>query len=137
MRTNVRFKTDRLKKPDNKEDVFSGEELAKWLVEKINTDFELDYIDEDYYCILWLGNPENQKIEGGCGHVEKNKWQVFMKLKPSLFDRLLKRPMPNELLRSFLLELDHFLHNDSEISDIEWYEEGPQLQELNYGKHPI
>ncbi|WP_086930873.1 hypothetical protein [Agarilytica rhodophyticola] len=59
-----------------------------------------------------------------------------MKLKPNFLDKLLKRPLPKEFLESLLLELDTVLYSDSEISEIEWYEEGPRLEEMNYGEHP-
>ena len=137
MRTNVRFKSNRFKQPENKDEPFAGKELAEWLIEKIGSDFKLDYIDEDYYCILYLGEPANKKIEGACGHVEKNTWQVLMKLNPNFLDRLLKRPLPKDFLESFLLAFDSVLHDDSEISEIEWYEEGLKLQEMNYGEHPV
>ena len=137
MRTNVRFQTDKFKVPENKEDIFSGKELAEWLLGKFNSKFKLDYLDEDYYCILWLVEPINEKIQGACGHVEKNTWQILMKLTPNFLDKLLKRPLPKEFLKSFLLELDSLLHNHPEISEIEWYEEGPRLEEKNYGQHPV
>lgn len=137
MRTNVRFKTNKFRQPENKDEPFSGEELARWLLEKTDPDFKLDYIDEDYYCVLYLGEPVIKKIEGACGHVEDNTWQVFMKLNPNFLDKLLKRPLPNKFLESFLLNIDAILHNDSEISEIEWYAEGPKLQEVDYGQHPV
>lgn len=136
MRTNVRFRTNKLRQPENKDEPFSGEELAEWLLKNINSDFKLDYIDEDYYCILYLGKPVNKQIEGACGYVEENTWQVLMKLNPSFLDKLLKRPLPRDYLESFLLDLDSVLHDDPEISEIEWYEEGPKLKEINYGEHP-
>lgn len=71
MRTHVRFKTYTFKLPDDDETP-TDEKLAKWLLEKIDASFKLNYLDENYYCLLSLGQPANKKIEGTCGHVERN-----------------------------------------------------------------
>jgi len=59
-----------------------------------------------------------------------------MKLKPNFLDKLLKGALPKEFLESLLLELDTVLYSDSEISEVEWYEEGLRLGDMNYEEHP-
>ncbi|WP_086930872.1 hypothetical protein [Agarilytica rhodophyticola] len=62
MRTHVRFKTYKFKPPEDDGEPSTGEELAKWLLEKIDASFKLGYLDDNYYCILSLGQPINEKI---------------------------------------------------------------------------
>lgn len=106
MRTNVRFRTSKFQSPGNSGEPFPGIELAEWLIEQLKNDFSLDYIDEDYYCILYIGDPAIRKLRGACGRVEEDVWQILMQLNPSLLDKLLKRSMPNELHKEFILRLD-------------------------------
>ncbi|GAB1052752.1 MAG: hypothetical protein Sw1PiTSA_38760 [Shewanella algae] len=137
MRTNVRFRTEKFKLPQNEGEPFSATELADWLVGRFHEEFNLDYLDEDRYCILFVGDPVEVKLEGACGYVESNVWQVLMHLKPSFIDRLLKRSLPTDIHRNFLILLDEFLQSDPEIADIEWYEEDSRLQEFNHGTHAV
>ncbi|WP_126167485.1 hypothetical protein [Shewanella khirikhana] len=137
MRTNVRFRTEKFKLPQNDGEPFPSTELAGWLVERFREEFNLDYLDEDYYCLLFVGDPVEAKLEGACGYVEGNIWQISMHLKPSFIDRLLKRALPHDVHRNFLISLDEFLQSDPEITDIEWYEEDSRLREFNHGTHAV
>ena len=134
MRTNVRFKTKKFEPPADTNEPFSGTELADWLIQVFEEPYHLDYLDEDYYCILFLGAPIEKKLIGGCGYVENNTWQIFMQLKPSFMDKLFKKPLPTELHKNFIQALDEELQSNEEFFDIEWYEEDSKLQEHNYGK---
>lgn len=132
MRTNVRFETDKFGLPKKSDEPNSPIELADWLVENFSKEFQLDYIVENYHCILTLGDPLIKNIRGGCGHVENNVWQVFMQMKPSIIDKLFKKTMPIDLQVRFLSKLDALLKNSDEFYNIEWYAEDSRLQEYDH-----
>ena len=133
MRTNVRFRTNKFKRPSDNEDEFAGEELAKWLLEKMPPEFNLDYLDDHYHCLLFVGKPAEKYLEGACGHVDENQWLVYMHVKRSLLSKLLKRPLPYELHKRFIRALDHLIQQEPEFSEVEWFEEDSRHQEINFG----
>lgn len=134
MRTNVRFRTTLFSPQPVSGEPFSGISLAEWLFDNFSDSFQLDYLDGDFSCALFLGNPVEKKLIGACGHVENDLWQVFMKVKPSFSDKLLNRKVNIAIHEEFILALDNELKENQDIFDIEWYEENSRMKELNHAE---
>lgn len=133
MRTNVRFRTNKFECSTCLEGASSGIQLADWLIEKFRQPFHIDCVEEDYYCVLFIGKPAEKKLVGACGFIEDDVWQISMHLKPSLLDKILKRPLPTQLQERFIIALDNELQSNQAFYDIEWYEENAKHQEHNHG----
>lgn len=132
MRTHVRFTTkqfNHLLEADKRDQAIA---LGEWLVEKFGEAFDLDFLDDQTHSLLFVGEPVEKKLVGGCGNVEEETWLVFMVQRPSLMDRLLKRPMPVDLHENFIRALDQELTENPEIFDIEWYQEDSKYREINH-----
>jgi hypothetical protein len=112
----------------------NGRELAEWLCAQLPADMQPEAIWEDWGYMISFGSPSLQAVSLCCGNVENDQWTCFCEPHRSLFDRLLRRPLPIAEMERVIRAVDQLLRDNSQFTDVEWFENDAKLQEFNHGQ---
>jgi hypothetical protein len=142
MRDHVRFRSARFKPTKPEDEQVNpgryGEELAAWLSEQLSASGASEPQAEDWGWFLTFDAPA-KALFLGCGNVagENDHWVIFLRERTGFLAKLIGRSgAESDAKRRVIVALDAALRAEASVSEIEWFSEGPDRQELDHASHP-